>query len=230
MIVAFPAGGPIDIVAHMLAPKLGENLGQSVTVDNRAGANELIGTEHVVRSAPDGYTLYLACASAIAISPALMAKVLFDALRDLAGMSLVTRTPGLLVVHLLVPAQTVRDLVALAKSRPGRFNMTSTSSGGLPHLALALFKSAANIGLLRVPYKGAAPAACDLVAGHVHGMFADLPVLHPRVVTGKLRAPVVASPARVALLPDLPTMSEHGLPAVEAVNWYGLLVPAKTSR
>jgi len=229
IVVAFPAGGPIDIVARMLAPKLSEMMGQQVIVDNRAGANGVIGTEHVIRSPADGYTLYLASPSAIAINPA-VSNVPFDTLRDLACVSLVTTTPELLVVHPSVPVKSVEELVAMAKAQPGRIVMASTGSGGLPHLALELLKNSAKIDLLHVPYKGAAPAVSDLIGGQVHGMFADLPVLHPHVIAGKLRALAVASPKRAPLLPDLATMTEQGLPAVEAVNWYGILVPAKTPR
>lgn len=229
IVVAFPAGGPIDIVARMLSPKLSETMGQQVIVDNRAGANGAIGTDHVVKSPADGYTLYLASPSAIAINPA-VSRVPFDTLRDLACVSLVSTTPELLVVHPSVPAKSVRELVAMARAQPGKIVMASTGTGGLPHLALELLKSAARIDMLHVPYKGAAPAVADLLGGQVHGMFADLPVLHPYVTTGKLRALAVASPKRAPLLPDLPTMTEQGLPSVEAVNWYGILVPAKTPR
>ncbi|MFN7087591.1 MAG: Bug family tripartite tricarboxylate transporter substrate binding protein [Burkholderiales bacterium] len=229
IVVAFPAGGPIDIVARLLAPKLAENMGQQVIVDNRAGANGAIGTEHVARSAPDGYTMYLASPSAIAINPA-VTRVPFDTLRDLAGVSLVSTTPELLVVHPSVPARSVKALVALAQAQPGKIVMASTGTGGLPHLALELFKSAAGIDMLHVPYKGAAPAVADVIGGQVHGIFADLPVLLPHVTAGKLRALAVASPRRAPLLPDLPTMTEQGLPSVEAVNWYGILVPARTPR
>lgn len=229
IVVAFPAGGPIDIVARMLAPKLSETMGQPVIVDNRAGANGAIGTDHVVKSAADGYTLYLASPSAIAINPA-VSKVSFDTLRDLACVSLVSTTPELLVVHPSVPVKSVRELVAMAKAQPGKIVMASTGTGGLPHLALELLKSAARIDILHVPYKGAAPAVTDVLGGQVHGIFADLPVLYPYVAAGKLRALAVASPKRAPLLPNLPTMTEQGLPSVEAVNWYGILVPAKTPR
>ncbi len=229
IVVAFPAGGPIDIVARMLSPKLSETMGQQVIVDNRAGANGAIGTEHVVKSAADGYTMYLASPSAIAINPA-VSRVPFDTLRDLACVSLVSTTPELLVVHPSVPVKSVRELVAMAKAQPGRIVMASTGTGGLPHLALELLKSAARIDILHVPYKGAAPAVTDVIGGQVHGIFADLPVLYPHVTGGKLRALAVASPRRAPLLPDLPTMTEQGLPSVEAVNWYGILVPAKTPR
>jgi tripartite-type tricarboxylate transporter receptor subunit TctC len=230
IVVAFPAGGPIDIVARLLTPKLGENLGQQVIVDNRAGANGLIGTDHVAKSAPDGYTMVLASVSAVAISPAIFPKMPFETMRDLACVTLVSTTPDLLVVHPSVPAKSVKELVALAKARPGQINMASTSTGGLPHLALELLKTAAKIDMLHVPYQGAAPSVAALVGGQVHGMFADIPVLLPHVQGGKLRALAVASPKRAALLPDLTTMAEQGLPSVEAVNWYGIMVAAKTPR
>jgi tripartite-type tricarboxylate transporter receptor subunit TctC len=140
----------------------------------------------------------------------------------------VSTTPELLVVHLSVPARSVEELVALAKSRPGDLNIASTGSGGLPHLALELLKSATGTAMVHVPYNGAAPAVAALLGGQVQGLFADLPVLLPHVQSGRLRALAVASPKRAALLPDMQTMAEAGLPSVEAVNWYGVLVPAKT--
>jgi tripartite-type tricarboxylate transporter receptor subunit TctC len=230
MVVAFPAGGPIDLVARTVAPRLSEIVGQQVVVDNRPGANGIIGTDHVAKSAPDGYTLVLASPSAIAISPAVYPKMPFDTLRDLAPVTLVTTTPELLVVHPSVPAKSVKELAALARARAGQLNLASTGSGGLPHLALELLKTATRTDMLHVPYNGAAPSVAALVGGQVHGMFADLPVLLPHVQSGKLRALAVASPRRSPLLSDLPTMAEQGLPQVEAVNWYGILVPVKTPR
>jgi len=230
IIVAFPPGGPIDIVARMLSPKVGELLGQQALVENRAGANGIIGADHVAKSPPDGYTMILSSPSSIAISPAVYPKMPFDTLRDLATVTLVTTTPELFVVHPSVPAKSVKELVALARARPGQLNIASTGSGGLPHLALELLKTATKTNVLHVPYQGAAPSVAALVGGHAHGMFADLPVLLPHVQAGKLRALAVASPKRAGLLPDLPTMTEQGLPSVEAVNWYGILVPAKTPR
>jgi len=227
IVVAFPAGGPIDIVARMLAPKLGETMGQQIIVDNRSGANGAIGTENVVRSAADGYTMYLASPSAIAIGPSVY-KVPYDTLRDLACVSMVSTTPELLVVHPSLPVKSIKELVAMAKAQPGKIVMASTGTGGLPHLALEMLKIATKIDILHVPYKGAAPAVSDLLGGQVHGMFADLPVLYPYVTSGRLRALAMASPKRAPLLPNLPTMTEAGLPTVEAVNWYGILVPAKT--
>jgi tripartite-type tricarboxylate transporter receptor subunit TctC len=228
LVVAFPAGGPIDLVARLIAPKLTELLGHQVIVENRAGANGIIGTDFVAKSAPDGYAAILASPGAVAISPAVYPKMPFDTLRDLAPVTLVSTTPELLVVHPSVPARSVEELVALAKSRPGDLNIASTGSGGLPHLALELLKSATGTAMVHVPYNGAAPAVAALLGGQVQGLFADLPVLLPHVQSGRLRALAVASPKRAALLPDLQTMAEAGLPSVEAVNWYGVLVPAKT--
>jgi tripartite-type tricarboxylate transporter receptor subunit TctC len=230
MVVAFPAGGPIDIVARMLAPKLGEVLGQQVLVDNRGGANGMIGTDHVAKSAPDGLTMILASTSAVTISPAVYPKMAYDSVRDLATVSLVSTTPELLVVHPSVPVKSVKELVALAKAKPNAVSVASTGSGGLPHLALELLKVNSNTQMLHVPYQGAAPAVTSILGGQVHGLFADLPVLLPHVQGGKLRALAVASPKRSGLLPDLVTMGEQGLPGVEAINWYGVLTPAKVSR
>lgn len=230
IVVAFPAGGPLDIVARHLAPRLGEAMGQQVIVDNRAGANGLIGTEHVARAAPDGYTMNFGSTSALVISPALYSKMPFDTLRDLQGVTLVTVTPELLAIHPSLPAKTLPELLDLARKRPGQITMGSTSSGSLPHLALELLKSAAKVDMLHVPFKGAAPAVADLVGGQIHGMFADVPVLHGHVVSGRLRPIVVASQKRSPVLPDVPTTTEAGYAGVQAVNWYGVLVPAKTPR
>jgi tripartite-type tricarboxylate transporter receptor subunit TctC len=230
IVVAFPAGGPIDFAARVIAPKLGDVLGQQVIVDNRGGANGIIGTDHVAKSAPDGLTMVLASPGAVAISPAVYAKMPFDSLRDLAPVTLVSTTPELLVVHPSVPAKSIKELVALARSKPNEINIASTGSGGLPHLAIELFKSASGTRIVHVPYQGAAPAVTALMGGQVHGLFADLPVLLPQVQAGKMRALAVASPKRSPLLPDLVTMTEQGLPGVEAINWYGIMVPAKTPR
>jgi len=227
IVVGFPAGGPIDIVARMMTPKLSEALGQQVVVDNRGGANGMIGTEFVAKSAPDGYTMILT-STGLAINPHLYPKIPYDTLRDLAPVTLVTSTPELFVVHPSVPAKTMKEMIALAKARPRQISIASTGSGGLPHLALELLKNAAKIEVIHVPYKGAAPAVTDLLGGQVSGLFADLPVLQPYITSARLRALAVASPKRSKLLADVPTMTEQGLPSVEAINWYGVLVAAKT--
>lgn len=230
IVVPFPAGGPTDIVARLIAVKLTEVMGQQAVVENRAGANGLIGVDSVAKSAPDGYTMAMTTASPVAISPAVYPKMPFNTLRDFAAVTLATTTPELLVVHPSVPAKSMKQLVALAKARPGQLNIASTGSGSLPHLAMELLKVAAKVDVTHVPYNGAAPAVTALVGGQVHGMFADLPVLLPYVQSGRLHALGMASPKRASLLPDLPTMTEQGLASVEAVNWYGVLVPAATPR
>ncbi len=226
LIVGFPAGGPIDIVARLLAVKMAEVFGQPVVVDNRAGANGIIGMEAVAKSVPDGYTMILA-STGVAINPNLYPKMPFDTLRDLAPVTLITSTPELFVVHPSVPVKSIKEMVALAKARPGQISIASTGSGGLPHLALEMFKTAAKIDLIHIPYKGAAPAIADLLGGQVSGLFADLPVLQPNILSGKLRALGVASAQRSPLMREVPTLREQGL-AVEAINWYGMIVAAKT--
>jgi len=228
LVVAFPAGGPIDIVGRMIAPKMSELIGQQVLVDNRAGANGIIGSDSVAKSAPDGYTMVLASPGAVAISPAIYPKMPFETLRDFSAIALVSTTPEVLVVHPSLPVKTLKELVALATAHPGQLNMASTGTGGLPHLALELLMTGAKIKTLHIPYKGAAPAVSDLIAGHSQGMFADLPVLLPHIQAKKLRALGVTAPERSPLLPDVGTMREQGLPMVEAINWYGILTAAKT--
>ena len=228
MIIGFPAGGPIDIVARVMSPKLGEVLGQQVIVDNRGGANGLIGGEAVARSAPDGYTMMLISTGTATISPHIYPKMPYDAQRDLVCVTLVTQTGELLVVHPSLPVKNVKEMIALAKARPGQISIASTGSGGLPHLALELFKIEAKVNMLHVPFNGAAPAVSNAVGGQVQGVIADLPVLQPHIQSGRLRALALAAPKRSPLFPDVPTMIEQGLPKVEAVNWYGIQVPAKT--
>ena len=228
IVVGFPAGGPIDIVARVLSPKLSEVFGQQVIIDNRGGANGLIGGEAVAKSAPDGYTMMLISTGTATISPHIYPKMPYDAQRDLVCVTLVTQTGELLVVHPSLPVKSVKELIALAKTRPGEISIASTGSGGLPHLALELFKIEGKINMLHVPFNGAAPAVSNAVGGQVQGVIADLPVLQPHIQSGRLRALALAAPKRSPLFPDVPTMIEQGLPNVEAVNWYGIQVPAKT--
>ena len=228
MVIGFPAGGPIDIVARLMSPKLGEALGQQVVVDNRGGANGLIGGDVVAKSAPDGYTMMLISTGTATISPHIYPKMPYDAMRDLVCVTLVTQTGELLVVHPSLPAKSVKELIVLAKARPGQITIASTGSGGLPHLALELYKLEAKVNMLHVPFNGAAPAVSNAVGGQVLGVIADLPVLQPHIQSGRLRALALAAPKRSPLFPDVPTMIEQGLPKVEAVNWYGIQVAAKT--
>ena len=224
MVVGFPAGGPVDIVARLLAAKLSDVFGQQVLVDNRGGANGMIATEFVAKSAPDGYTMML-ISTGVAINPSLYPKMAYDTLRDLQPVTLVTETPELLVVHPSVPAKSIGDLIALAKARPGQLSVAST--GGIAHLTIEMFKVATKIDLVHIPYKGAAPAIADLIGGQISGLVADLPVLLPQVQSGRLRALGVASAQRSALMRDVPTLREQGQ-ALEAFNWYGIIVAAKT--
>lgn len=228
IVVGFPAGGPIDIVARVMSPKLSEVFGQQVIIDNRGGANGLIGGEAVAKSAPDGYTMMLISTGTATISPHIYPKMPYDAQRDLVCVTLVTQTGELLVVHPSLPVKSVKELIALAKTRPGEISIASTGSGGLPHLALELFKIEGKINMLHVPFNGAAPAVSNAVGGQVQGVIADLPVLQPHIQSGRLRALALAAPKRSPLFPEVPTMTEQGLPKVEAVNWYGIQVPAKT--
>lgn len=229
IVVAFPPGGPIDIVARMITPKLAEAMGQSVIVDNRGGAGGTIGVDNVAKSPPDGYSMVLS-STALGIYPHVYPKLPFDVQRDLAPVSLVTTTPELMVVHPSLPAKNVKELIALAKSRPGQINAASTGNGGLPHLVLELFKAETGTDIVHVPYGGAAPATTNTLGGHTQMMIADLPVLLPHVQSGRLRGLAITVAKRSALLPDLPTMAEQGVPRVDASNWYGIFVPGKTPR
>jgi tripartite-type tricarboxylate transporter receptor subunit TctC len=230
LVVGFPPGGSNDIVARLIAPKLTQLLGAQVVVENRPGANATIGTDLVAKSAPDGYTLTLGSASPLAISPFTYPSIPYDTLRDFAAITTVASTPELVGVHPSLPARTLKELVALARSQPGKLNFASSGNGGLPHLAIELFKKIGNANVVHVPYKGAAPALTDLLGGHVHAMIIDLPVLLPHVKSGKVRAIAIAAEKRTALLPDLPTSVEQGLPGLIAVNWFAIMAPGKTPR
>lgn len=229
IVVAFPAGGPIDIVARMITGKLGEAMGQSVIVDNRGGAGGTIGVDHVAKSAPDGYSMVLSSTS-LAIYPHVFLKLPFDGQRDLAPVSMVTTTPELMVVHPSLPAKNVKELIALAKARPGQINAASTGNGGLPHLVIELFKAETGTNIVHIPYGGAAPATTNTLGGHTQMMIADLPVLLPHVQGGRLRPLAITVAKRSSLLPDLPTMAEQGVAKVDASNWYGIFLPGKTPR
>jgi len=230
LVVGFPPGGSNDIVARHLAPKLGEVLGVQTIVENRPGANAIIGTEYVAKSPPDGYTLTLASVSPLVISPFTYAKIPYDTVRDFAGITAVAMTPEVIAVHPSVPAHSLKELIALAKAQPGKLDFSSSGNGGLPHLVIELFKTVAGVNVQHVAYKGAGPALTDTLGGQVHGIAVDFPVLYPHIKAGKLRGLVVASQRRNALLPDLPTSAEQGLPKLFAVNWFAIMAPAKTPR
>ena len=230
LVVGFPPGGSNDIVARLIAPKLTQLLGAQMIVENRPGANATIGTDLVAKSPPDGYTLTLGSASPLAISPFTYPNIPYDTLRDFAAITTVASTPELLGIHPSLPARNLKELVALAKSQPGKLDFASSGNGGLPHLAIELFKKIGGANVVHVPYKGAAPALTDLLGGHVHGTIIDLPVLLPHVKSGKVRAIAITAEKRTALLPDLPTSVEQGLPGLIAVNWFAIMAPAKTPR
>ncbi len=227
MIVPFPAGASSDIVGRMLGEKLSEQLGQPVIADNRPGAGGNLGIALVAKSAPDGYTIVIATAS-IAVSPSLYAKLGFDPIEDLAPVARLTSSPNILIVHPSVPAKSVKELIALAKARPGQITLASAGTGGTLHLPIEMLMKSAGVNITHVPYKGAAPAVVDVVGGQVSGMFVDLPVISPYVKAGRVRALAMASPKRSVYFPEVPTTKEAGYANVELQNYYALFVPIKT--
>ena len=227
MIVPFPAGGGVDIVARGLAPHLSERWKQQAIVDNRPGAGTVIGAELAARSPPDGYTLLLAN-TAHAINATLHKKLPFDPVKDFAQITLVATQPSVLVVHPSVPAKSVKDLIALAKAKPGALNYASSGNGTPPHLSAAMFSNMTGAQLTHVPYKGAAPALTDLLGGQVQLMFATIISVGPHLPSGRVRPIAVTSAKRSAALPNLPTVAEAGVPGFEATAWFMLLAPAKT--
>jgi tripartite-type tricarboxylate transporter receptor subunit TctC len=227
LIVPFPAGGPNDIIARVIGQRMSELIKQPVLIDNRGGQGGVLGTDAVAKSAPDGYTIAISSAGALAISPS-MEKVAYDTLTDLAPVTLVATVPEMLVVATSVPAKTMAELIALAKSQPGKLNFASSGPGSLPHLAGELFKLTAKIDIVHVPYRGAAPAVNDLLGQQVQMTFLDLPVLLPQVKAGALRPIAMGSPERAPTAPDVPTTAELGLPELRIENWYGMVAPKGT--
>lgn len=230
LVVPFAAGGGTDIVARTVGQKLGEQLGQQVVVDNRAGAAGIIGTEVVAKSAADGYTLLMGSNGPLAINPSFYAKLPYDPLKDLTPVALVTTMPFVMVVHPSLPVKSVKDLVALAKARPGQLNFASPGNGSTNHLSGELLKVMAGINIVHVPYKGVALSAADLISGQVQLLSGDLSTLMPHVRSGKMKALAVTSAKRSTLVPDLPTVSESGVPGYEVSGWFGVLAPAGTPR
>src|SRR6516164_8667820 len=229
MIVPFPPGGPNDIIARVVAQRMAEILKQPIIIDNRSGQGRVVGTDVVAKAPPDGYTVAIASAGALAISPS-MEKVAYDTLRDLQPVTLVAKVPEMLVVATSVPANNMQELVALAKSQPGKLNFASSGPGSMPHLAGELFKLTAGINIVHVPYRGAAPAVNDLLGQQVQMTFLDLPVLLPQIRAGALRPIAIGSAERAPTAPDVPTTAEAGLPALRIENWYGMVAPKGTPK
>ncbi len=229
LIVPFPAGGGSDIVGRILAQKLTELVKQQVFVDNRGGAGGAIGTEAAVRSAPDGYTLVLASTSEIAVNPAVY-KLTYDTTRDLTGIAMIASTPLVVIVHPSLPVKMAKDLVALARQRPGDVFVASAGNGTFTHLSGELFRTLANVKWTHVPYKGAPPALADLASGQVQVMFSSLPAAMGLINGGRVKAIAVSTVKRSDTLPAIPTVKESGVPEYEVEYWYGMFVPAATPR
>jgi tripartite-type tricarboxylate transporter receptor subunit TctC len=228
VIVPVPAGGTPDVVARMVTPGLVTAFGQQFIIDNRAGAGGLIAAEMAARAAPDGYTLFFSSPGALTILPYLQKNVSYDVVRDFVPVSLAAIGPFLLIAHPSVPVQSVKQLVALAKSKPNGLNYASAGSGAANHLAMELFKSMAGVEILHVPYKGAPQAVTDLIGGSINLMFNSIPPVIQHIKAGRLKLLGVSSAKRSPQLPDVPTISEAGVAGYESTTWFGLLAPAKT--
>jgi tripartite-type tricarboxylate transporter receptor subunit TctC len=228
IVVPFAAGGPTDIVARTVGQQLTLAFAQPVVIDNRPGAGGVTGADLAAKSAPDGYTLLLCSTGAMAINPGLLPSMPYDPVRDFAPITLVVTIPYLLLVQPSFPAQSVKDVVAYAKARPGQMNYGSAGTGTTSHLAMELFRSMAGISVVHVPYKGSALAATDLVGGQLQLLFDAPPSSLPFVRSGKLRALGISSARRTPLLPDMPTISEAGVPGYEVLTWSGICAPART--
>lgn len=226
-VVPFVAGGSVDLVARVVGKRMSETLRQPVVVLNRAGAGGNIGAESVARAASDGYTLLIG-STALAISPALYAKLSYDVAKDFAPISQLVVTPNVLVVQPSVPVKSVKELVALAKAKPGQLRSASAGNGSSNHLALVLFNALAGVDIVHVPYKGASPAVTDVVAGHVDMTFVPTPAAVPFIESRRLRALAVTTAKRSAILPNIPTVAESGVAGYEASSWTALLAPAAT--
>ena len=230
MVAPYPPGGTSDIIARILGQKLFDAWGQQIVIDNRAGANGSIGCELAAKSPADGYTLLIGNMTPIAANPSLYKKLGYDSVRDFSGVSLVAAGPNVLVVNPALPVKSVQELIAYAKANPGKLNFGSGGAGSPAHLGGEMFKTLTGVVITHVPYKGTVLAVNDLIAGQVQLVFSDAPPAMPHVKSGKLRALAVTGAKRTPLLPELPTVSEAGVPGFELDNWWGILVPAKTPK
>ena len=228
LVVPYPAGGPVDVSARLVAQKLQASLGQPVVVENKPGAGGNIGADFVAKSAPDGYTLVMGAIATHAINPALYPRMPYDALRDFRHVALVVQVPNVLVVNNDLPARSVPELIDLLKKNPGKFDFASGSTGSTGHLAGELFKQMTGTFMVHIPYKGAGPAVTDLLAGRVHLMFDNLASALPNIRAGKVRALAVTTLQRTSFLKDIPTLDESGLKGFDMTTWWGVMAPAKT--
>jgi len=228
LIVPFPPGGGNDVIARVVAQKLTDKWGQTVVVDNRAGANGIVGLQALMQAPADGYTLAVGAAGPMAVNPSLYARLPYDPLKDFAPVTNLVNFPLLLVTHPSVSAKNTRELVALAKSKPGQLTYASPGSGNSGHLAGELFNSMAGVNIVHIPYKGQGPAQTDLMAGQVNMLYSSIPSVINQVRSGQLTAIAVGSAKRLPSIPDVPTISESGVPGYEAYSWVGLVAPANT--
>ena len=230
LIIPFPPGGGTDIMGRMVAQRLTDAFGVQVVVDNRGGAAGIIGTEMAVKANPDGHTYMIGSVSTMCINAALHKKLPFDTVKDLAPVSLVASTPSVLVVSNTLAAKSVKELIALAKAKPGQLHFASPGSGSSAHLGGELLKQAAGIDIQHVPYKGTGPAVTDLVSGQVAMFITNMPSVLPMIKANRLRALAVTSLQRSKLVPDLPTVAESGIPGFEVIVWYGTFAPAASPK
>jgi len=229
MIVPLPAGSAVDLMARLIGQKLGARLGQTIVVENRAGASGAIGTEALVRAAPDGYTIGMATTTTLATAPALNPKLPYDPVKDVAPIALVGVSPYLLVANSAVPANTVAELIALARQKPGALSYSSVGEASLAHLAGLLFSSMAGVELTHVPYKSSTNAVLDLMEHRIDLQFSILPTTQQQVKTGRLRVLATTTEKRLDELPDVPTLAESGLPGFEATLWFAVVAPKGVS-
>ncbi|MDB5804143.1 MAG: hypothetical protein JWN73_1465 [Betaproteobacteria bacterium] len=230
LIVPFPPGGGNDVIGRAMAQKLTERFGQQVVVDNRAGANGIVGLQALMQSAPDGYTLGVGAAGPMAVNPSLYDKLPYDPVKDFTAISNMVNFPLLLVAHPSLPAKNVKELIALAKAKPGTIYFSSPGSGNSGHLAGELFNTMAGVKTVHVPYKGQGPALADLLAGQVQLLYSSIPSVMPHVQTGRLRALAIGSAKRIPSLSEVPTIAESGVPGYEAYSWVGMIGPAHMPR
>jgi len=230
MIVGFPPGGGTDVVARVISAKVQEWWGQPVTVENRPGATGTIGADYVAKSPADGYTLLMGHVNSTGLAPNLFPKLPYDPIKDFAAVAYVGYVPNVLAVHPSIPAKSVKELVALLKANPGKYNYASSGNGSTQHIAGEVFKQLTGTSIVHVPYKGSGDAIKDLLAGVVAMNFDTMPPVMPHIQAGKLRGLAISTPKRLAQLPDVPTFAEEGITGFDVTNWYGVMAPAGTPR